>query len=186
MLENFLARIRAKKADELIDEKYRKGRLLDIGCGSYPYFLLSINFKEKFGIDKNSIKYINGRVNIKKYKIRRDKKLPYNSNFFDIITLLAIIEHIDGEQAKKLLRETYRTLKPGGKIILTTPRDKANVILMLMSKLFLVSPEEINEHKQLYNSKILRAQLEYAGFKKDAIKIKTFEFGLNLIAIVEK
>jgi len=186
LLENFLARIRAKKADELIDGKSRQGRLLDIGCGSYPYFLLSTNFKEKFGIDKNSKEYTNKGISIKKYEMGKNEGLPYNPDFFDIVTLLAIIEHVDEVNAKRLLREVYRVLKPGGKVILTTPIDKANVILKLMSKLFLISPEEINEHKQLYNSKILREQLEYAGFKKDAIKIKTFEFGLNLIAKVEK
>jgi len=186
LLENFLARIRAKKADELIDEKSRKGRLLDIGCGSYPYFLLSTNFKEKFGIDKNARTYTDKGISIKKYDIGKSEKLPYDSNFFDVVTLLAIIEHVDEKQAKKLLKEVRRVLKPSGRVILTTPTDKADIILRIMSKLFLVSPEEIREHKQLYTSKVLWQQLQYAGFKSDAVKIKTFEFGLNLIASVEK
>jgi len=186
LLENFLAKIRARKADELIDEKSRKGRLLDIGCGSYPYFLSSIDFKEKFGIDKNVKAYTNKGINIKKHDIGRNEKLPYDSDFFDVVTLLAIIEHVNEKQAKELLKEVHRALKPGGKAILTTPTDKADIILRIMSKLFLVSSEEIDEHKQLYTSKILREQLEYAGFKNDAIEIKSFEFGLNLIASAEK
>lgn len=186
LLENFLARIRARKADELIDKKSRNGRLLDIGCGSYPYFLLSTDFKVKFGIDKNIRAYTGKGISIKKYDIRKGEKLPYNSNFFDVVTLLAIVEHIDKEYAKKLLKEANRTLKPGGKMILTTPIDKANIVLRIMSKLFLVSSEEIQEHKQLYTSKTLLELLQHVGFKNSAIKMKTFEFGLNLIVSVKK
>lgn len=186
LLENFLARIRARKADELIDKKSRDGRLLDIGCGSYPYFLLSTDFKEKFGIDKNIRAYTDKGISIKKYDIRKGGKLPYNSNFFDVVTLLAIIEHIDKEYAKALLKEAYRVLKPCGKMILTTPINKANIVLRIMSKLFLVSSEEIQEHKQLYTRKALLELLQHTGFKNHTIGIKTFEFGLNLIISVEK
>jgi len=51
-LEGYLARRRARKANQLIPSESRSGRLLDIGCGSYPYFLATTRFAEKWGVDQ--------------------------------------------------------------------------------------------------------------------------------------
>jgi SAM-dependent methyltransferase len=40
---------------------------------------------------------------------------------FDCITLVEVIEHLDRAEAGMLLREISRKLKPGGKLVLTTP-----------------------------------------------------------------
>lgn len=55
LLERFLAKKRAQKANELIPQLYRKGRILDIGSGAYPFFLLTTSFSEKFGVDRTFI-----------------------------------------------------------------------------------------------------------------------------------
>jgi hypothetical protein len=52
LFESFLAKQRAKIADKLIPSTHRKGRILDIGCRVYPIALLSIEFSEKYGLDK--------------------------------------------------------------------------------------------------------------------------------------
>lgn len=39
LLKPLLARLRARQANRLIPGSLRKGRILDIGCGYYPYFL---------------------------------------------------------------------------------------------------------------------------------------------------
>jgi hypothetical protein len=52
LLEPFLARQRSKIANRLIGAQHRTGRILDIGCGSHPYFLSHTSFKEKFAIDQ--------------------------------------------------------------------------------------------------------------------------------------
>ncbi len=41
LLERFLAKKRAKMANEIIPLALRTGRILDIGCGPFPYFLLN-------------------------------------------------------------------------------------------------------------------------------------------------
>ena len=51
LLEPSLARLRANRANQLIPKSLRDGRILDIGCGSYPYFLSHTSFQEKFAID---------------------------------------------------------------------------------------------------------------------------------------
>jgi len=52
LLEPFLARMRAKTANGLIPDELRSGRILDIGCGSYPYFLSHTAFEEKHALDQ--------------------------------------------------------------------------------------------------------------------------------------
>jgi hypothetical protein len=39
LLEPWLAKMRAQRANRLIPAELRAGRILDIGCGSFPYFL---------------------------------------------------------------------------------------------------------------------------------------------------
>lgn len=45
--------------------------------------------------------------------------LPYDSNYFDFITLTSLIEHI--ANPKIILKEIHRILKPEGIVIITTP-----------------------------------------------------------------
>lgn len=39
----------------------------------------------------------------------------------DVVTSIELIEHIDEQEATRLLRECHRILKPGGKMVVTTP-----------------------------------------------------------------
>ena len=52
LLEPMLADLRAQRANKLIPSSLRTGRILDIGCGTYPYFLAHTSFAEKFAIDQ--------------------------------------------------------------------------------------------------------------------------------------
>ena len=52
LLEPMLADLRAQRANKLIPTNLRNGRILDIGCGSFPYFLAHTAFAEKFAIDQ--------------------------------------------------------------------------------------------------------------------------------------
>ena len=52
LLEPLLARLRTQRANQLIPTELRDGRILDIGCGSYPYFLAHTAFKAKFAVDQ--------------------------------------------------------------------------------------------------------------------------------------
>lgn len=47
-------------------------------------------------------------------------KLPYDDQFFDVVTCFAVIEHLPGHPMKQL-KEMYRVLKGGGTLILSGP-----------------------------------------------------------------
>jgi len=120
-LEPYLARQRARQANKLIPGNLRYGRILDIGCGSYPYFLSHTTFKEKFAIDNQPA--LNLPVDIQRYDLDllSNPYLPFLDQYFNVITMLAVIEHLNPANLVILFSEAYRTLDAGGLVILTTP-----------------------------------------------------------------
>jgi len=184
ILENFLAKKRAKITQKHIKKQHRKGRILDIGCGQIPFFLINTKFNEKFGLDQIESKS-NG-IPIKKFDINKESILPFESNYFDTITMLAVFEHIEPEKLVNLMQEINRILKPQGRFILTTPCTWTDKLLRIMAKLNLVSKSEIEEHKDAYSHKQIKSILIKGNFKKQRIKTGYFEFFLNNWAYADK
>ncbi len=188
VLENFLSIQRRKKAENLIKAYNKQGRILDIGCGVYPFFLSHCNFEEKYGVDKEikdlSIKSLN--LNLIKYDLSNEK-LPFQENYFDAITMLAVIEHLTLFQVNLILKNCYLMLKNNGILIITTPAKWSDILLKTMSKIHLVSPEEINEHKHSFSLPDIKNLLIKANFRRENIQGDFFELFLNLwICAVKK
>lgn len=184
LLEGFLSKKRAQKANSFIKDSKRNGKILDIGCGSHPYFLENIKFREKYGIDPSlRISKLND-INLSKSIISK-KPLLFKDNFFDVITMLAVFEHIELNVIDFVLREIKRILKKDGTFIITTPAPWADKILHNMAKIGLISPEEIHEHKSHYNIKEIISLLLNSGYKKEHIKSGYFELGFNIWLAIE-
>lgn len=145
LLEEFLAKQRSRMANRLIPSTHRKGRILDIGCGTYPLFLLNTQFSEKYRLDKvvqedYGTQFQNQKITLINYDIEIEDMLPFESEYFDVVTMLAVFEHIESKRLVELLGEIYRILKPGGMYIMTTPAFWTDSLLRFMAKLRLVSP----------------------------------------------
>jgi SAM-dependent methyltransferase len=187
-LEALLARLRARQADRLIPTDLRSGRILDVGCGSYPYFLAHTEFEEKFAVDKSA------RPAAAPSELQwctldlHDMKtgLPFPSEHFDVVTMLAVIEHLDPDRLGDLLAEVRRVLRPRGVLILTTPAPWSDGLLRVMARLGLVSAEEIEEHQFPYRPPLIGAFLGAAGFNARSLRFGYFEAGLNLWAVAER
>ena len=187
LLEGFLARQRARRADSLIPERARKGRILDIGCGSYPSFLTKSRFAERYGIDRVALPDMrSGGLNLIQHDMADAPGLPFDDAFFDVVTMLAVFEHLESGPLSSLLMEIRRVLRPGGIYVMTTPLRWTEGILKAMSRLGLVSHEEIGEHEAQYTSNDVAALLADAGFHSSLIRRGTFELGVNLWAVAQK
>jgi SAM-dependent methyltransferase len=189
LLEGFLARMRAKAANALIPPAARSGRILDIGCGSFPQFLVSTAFTEKFGLDKLVRAELfdeADHIRLVRHDVEHDGPLPFDDGFFDVVTMLAVFEHIPPHALPMLLAETHRVLKPGGSFILTTPAGWADPILRTLARLRLVSGEEIEEHQDRYDLHVISGMLGAAGFASTSLRTGTFELGMNLWAAAVK
>lgn len=189
VLEKYLSEKRGRKADKLISSERRKGRILDIGCGGNPIFLKKVKFQSKYGLDKidkvNDERFIEKSENSIRFfnqDLDENVNLPFGNEFFDVITMLAVFEHIDPQKLPELLNEIFRILKPSGIYILTTPAPWAKYLLIIMAKLKLVSSIEIEEHKGAYSKPEVFSLLENAGFSKNKLHSGYFEMFMNIWA----
>lgn len=179
LLENYLAKKRAAKANSLIEERMRSGKILDIGCGNFPYFLATTDFKEKFGLDPYAKDEMFAKTDIKLVKMERNK-LPFKENTLDVVTMLAVFEHLEPEGIVSSFKDIKRVLKIEGQLIITTPSPISVVPLSLMSKFNLVSKEEIHDHKSSFSKQKIEQLILKSGFSKKKIKSGYFEFGFNM------
>jgi len=185
LLEQRLAQIRTARANRLIPEAARNGRLLDVGCGSYPYFLTHTEFAQKYGLDQvvddaAVARFREQGVTLVTYDAEDRGTLPFESDYFDVVTMLAVFEHIEGPALVRLIREIHRVLKPGGQYLLTTPAAWADPLLRLSARLRLVSPHEIDEHQDRYTHAKVRAILAEGGFDPAHVRAGYFGGFLNL------
>lgn len=191
LLEGFLSKQRCLMSNKLITDNYRSGKILDIGCGSYPFNLLNTKFSEKYGLDKfidetYKDNLENGKINFLNFDLEKDSKLPFEDNFFDVVTMLAVFEHIEKDKLTSLITEIKRVLKKDGIYILTVPAYWTDKLLRTLAKFGLVSKEEVEEHKDSYTHKKIFYYLNSAGFNNKDIKAGYFEIFMNLWLTAKK
>ncbi|HYE62265.1 MAG TPA: class I SAM-dependent methyltransferase [Phycisphaerales bacterium] len=180
-LEHTLSKLRARKANALIPEPLRQGRILDIGCGSFPYFLTTTRFAEKHGVDKlvNVHDAVPG-VQLRNFDTYASDRLPYESGYFDAVTMLAVFEHIRVDRLVMLITDIHRVLKPRGVYVMTTPAGWTGPVLDALKTVGAVSKEEIDEHEDSYSPAKVRAIMQRTPFDPAKTRIGHFELGMNL------
>lgn len=104
-----------------IPKRFRQ-RILDIGCGDGVLLWLIEQQKSAklYGVDLDQASLDQAVIKVKaKFICASATKLPFRSNFFDIVLATEIIEHLS--RPKLMLAEVQRVLKPRGRVIISTP-----------------------------------------------------------------
>ena len=178
--------IRFLRFKRIIDQVPNGSKILDLGCGYQAELLINLTNKIKHGVGGDI--YVKEKIKHQKItlvQVNVNQKLPFKEDSFDVVTSLALIEHITKPSVH--LKEIYRVLKPGGKLLLTTPDKKSKWLLETAAfKLGIISKDEIADHKRYYDSSSLLEALLRAGFSRNKIDIKTFLFGFNIFVKTEK
>jgi len=112
------------------------------------------------------------------FSISLNDRLPFGDCSFDLITMLAVMEHLDNDQS--ILSECVRLLRPGGGILITVPSWRAKPVLEFLSyRMNLVNPSEIRDHKRYYNRRDLYDLFSSFTENLEIISHSYFQFGFN-------
>lgn len=151
VLEPFLRKLRLQKVFNII-KKHDNPSVLDIGCGKDAKLLIEIapHISSGVGIDFKAPQ-LKGYSNIIT-TMYLGKKLPFADASFDIVTMLAVLEHL--EYPDEMIKEIRRVLKPNGCLVGTVPSKAAKPVLEFLAyKVGIVSESEIRDHKCYYSKK---------------------------------
>jgi 2-polyprenyl-3-methyl-5-hydroxy-6-metoxy-1,4-benzoquinol methylase len=108
--------------------EYVKGDLLEVGCGQGRGISIMVPHVKKYValerhqniVDELGKKY--PQVDIRQAVV---PPLEVPDDAFDTVISFQVIEHINDDRA--FLKEIYRSLKPGGKALITTPNIKMSL-----------------------------------------------------------
>ncbi|MFQ6083730.1 MAG: class I SAM-dependent methyltransferase [Candidatus Aminicenantia bacterium] len=157
--------------------------ILDLGCaqGTLSYFL-----RKKGGtwisgdLDFDNLK--TAKEILKKNLIQIDQeRIPFLDNSFDLIVTLDYLEHL--KEDDQCLREIYRVLKLGGKVLISTPLTGKFYLLHKLRRLLGMKPEFYGHQREGYRVKELTEKLETNKFA--IINFKTYsKFFSELIELI--
>lgn len=211
LLESTLRKMRLARVLPSI-QAFSNPSVLDIGCGwearllheIEPYIAhgVGIDFKapeirteklhtfsyffeakEKGALD-SSLAKTGGGGGAKPVPDHKLCHLPFPNESFEIITMLAVLEHLHHPQA--MLEEIARVLKPDGILLLTVPSHLAKPVLEFLAfRLKIVSEAEIRDHKRYYNKRDLRELVAFVP-ELTLTKHKYFQLGMNNFCIIHK
>lgn len=99
---------------------------------------------------------------------------------FDVITMLAVIEHLPPEHLGEAASASARLLRPRGRVVITVPSPVVDSILHWLLKLRLVAGIGVHEH-HAFDPEEVPAIFGAAGLR--LFRRYRFQFGLNNVFV---
>lgn len=162
------ADFRQRPTEEVLDFlKAKKGRVLDLGCGSGRHFVAGF---EMYGVDFSEklleVAKEKDYVELKKAEVFG---VPYEDEFFDYAVFSRVLHCVDSEEKRRrALAEIYRVLKKGGEALITSWGRGQKRLKNVKKETFVpwsVGDEKIMRYTYVYDLEELRGELESCGFK---------------------
>lgn len=125
--------------------------ILDIGCfaGTFLSLLPKERFSRQLGVDilPAQIDYANRTYGSSFRSFRHVPSITHLRTIegrFDCVTLIEVIEHLQPSEIRDLFAELARLIRPGGKLVLTTPNYASSwpILEQILNRLSEVSYEE--------------------------------------------
>ncbi|MFT7619342.1 MAG: 2-polyprenyl-3-methyl-5-hydroxy-6-metoxy-1,4-benzoquinol methylase [Planctomycetota bacterium] len=152
-------------------------KALDVGCGSGVISDgLGKRGLEVTGVDANKAaqEYASktfGRDHVR-FLLGYLDELELPESTFDVATCLEVIEHVYPPQIEKLLGDLARLLKPGGRLLITTPNYRGlwPMIEWAADRFASTADMDVDQHVTRIHRKMLRGFLEAAGFEVEKMR----------------
>lgn len=176
-----IEKIRVERRSKLISEIVSKPKnghqenVLELGCGTGTY---SANFAKNpwtltaIDIVPEFISLTKRRVKLLRALNADARNLPFNNNSFDAVIGNAVLHHIIPLQG--CLSETFRVLKPGGRVVFTEPNMINPHIFLQKNILFLKEMAGDSPEETAFIRWRLAKQLKKQGFIN--VKVEPFDF----------
>lgn len=166
---------------------YIRGDVLDIGCGDsiiLQKFGSRIDSYHGVELSAKRVSELSGKFPEARFLARDlDKDLLDVDKRFDLILMVAIIEHIWNQ--KFLIGQVARALKHGGKIIITTPTPFGNDFVHAAgAKMGLFARSAVDDHVVIYNRR--RFENLANEFDLTILEYKRFQFFCNQFVVLGK
>jgi 2-polyprenyl-3-methyl-5-hydroxy-6-metoxy-1,4-benzoquinol methylase len=176
-LDRFIQRARFKKA---LKHLPKGASVLDIGSGEGDFLeYCGDHISIGFGIDKN---ILNNRAG-ERYKIIQGA-IPdalKSVSSFEVVTMLAVLEHIPEDDLEQVVTLIQQILTPGGRLILTIPSPKADILLTILRGLRLIDGMCLEEHHGFDVEQVFKL---FSDLR--LILHQKFQFGFNNIFVFHR
>ncbi len=181
LLSSYLTRKRTARV-----EPYAKGAVLDLGCGRAAVSQNCAKAIETYyGIENNAalVTELTERYPESRFFCQNldTDSLDFEIRF-DTILLVAVIEHVFNQ--RHLAEQLTKNLRPGGKVVITTPTPLGDWVHRLGARIGLFAASAVGNHIVIYNRTRFGVLADACGLRID--KYKTFQFGCNQLVVLTK
>jgi 2-polyprenyl-3-methyl-5-hydroxy-6-metoxy-1,4-benzoquinol methylase len=172
LLSPFLQRRRVSAA-----RPHLRGKVLDIGCGNgvLADFIAPADY---LGMDRNPAVLARARERHPGYTFV--EQLPAPAPVYDTVVSLAVIEHISDPAEAMTAWSKY--LKPGGRMVLTTPHPAFEWIHEAGAAVGVFSADAAEEHEEMIDRKRMEVLLQSKPMRID--RYERFLFGVNQLFVL--
>lgn len=155
-------------------------RILDVGCAKSNHLgIYNLRYSSVVGIDLREDFLEEMRVlHPQSQFVRADAHLlPFQPESFDEVYITSVLEHT--VEPAKVLGETYKALKPGGKLVIDVPHPRYEWI---MGKL---SPDYHNSglHQHIFQPNQIKSLVEEKGFQITEFSPRMWQAAVGFVAI---
>ncbi|HBG47791.1 MAG TPA: methyltransferase type 11 [Deltaproteobacteria bacterium] len=148
-------------------------KILDVGCGTGGLLSKLGRYGSPYGIDfsTTALSYCRKR-GLPNLARGTAESLPFQDETFDVVTAIDVFYHRNVRDDQTVLRELARTLKKGGRVILSEP-----------AWMFLYGPHDKSMHgKKRYNAADMRELMASCGLVIE--KLSYFNFFLFPLILI--
>lgn len=157
-------------------------RLLDIGCADGTLLKqLGSRLSGGIGVDPDLAADTSlGKIQLLKGYF--PDAIP-DSEPFDVITMLAVLEHFPPAAYSKLAQSCADYLRPGGRLLVTVPSPMVDYLLNLLSTLRLIDGMSLEQH---HGYDVSQTPSIFVSEHFLLIHRKRFQLGLNNLFVFQR